>query len=700
MIPAAPPAGAQGYGQGYGQGYNQGYGRPPAPVGGGYDDDGRGGGSDDAAGLTVRIDKLENQMRQLNGQIEQLQFANRRLEDQLKKFEGDVDFRLQDLGHAGGGAKPQRRGDVGDGTTPPTSAAVDVAPPAAAPAPARARRGDAFDPAADPAAVGAPRPIGSLPATGASREAALADAGGGDAPLDLSGGRLRGSAGAAGAPPVPLNAGGTAPRPGAAPTVTPGDTVIAGAAPSGPKEEFDQALGYYKDKQYDTAEKGFAALIQKNPKARIAPDAIYYLGETYYQRGRPARGGGAISQDLDGLRVLRPRARGHAAARPGAERARRQGAGLRHLRRDRPQISECGKREIGRRAREQAPPMPGQLTHAVAATAGARDLHALFAPLAAASGCVLAVSGGPDSLALLHLAARWAQGTPGAPPLHVATVDHGLRPEGRAEAAAVAAVAARAGLPHATLCWQPAPASSRLQERARAARYDLLRRHAQALGADHIATAHHADDQAETILFRLLRGSGLAGLGGMRTARRLGAATLVRPLLDLTKEDLAAVCRAAGLAPVDDPSNADPLFARTRLRQMAPTLATLGLDRAALLRLGRRAARADRALEVATDAARAGLPALGTADTFATDAAAVLRHPDEIVLRLLAGEIARLGDDGPLRLERLERLCAGLREAVATSLPFSGTLAGTLLRVDSRGRLTIRRMPPRRTGRP
>ena len=286
MIPAAPPAGAQGYGQGYGQGYNQGYGRPPAPVGGGYDDDGRGGGSDDAAGLTVRIDKLENQMRQLNGQIEQLQFANRRLEDQLKKFEGDVDFRLQDLGHAGGGAKPQRRGDVGDGTTPPTSAAVDVAPPAAAPAPARARRGDAFDPAADPAAVGAPRPIGSLPATGASREAALADAGGGDAPLDLSGGRLRGSAGAAGAPPVPLNAGGTAPRPGAAPTVTPGGTVIAGAAPSGPKEEFDQALGYYKDKQYDTAEKGFAALIQKNPKARIAPDAIYYLGETYYQRGR------------------------------------------------------------------------------------------------------------------------------------------------------------------------------------------------------------------------------------------------------------------------------------------------------------------------------------------------------------------------------------------------------------------------------
>ena len=144
----------------------QGYGRPPAPVGG-YDDDApvRTAGSDDAAGLLVRIDKLESQMRQMNGQIEQLQFANRRLEDQMKKFQQDVDFRFGELGRAGGGgARPQKRGDLSDGATPSGAAPLAAEPAPAAP-PLRTRRGDAFDPAAAPNAPGVPRAIGSLPAS-------------------------------------------------------------------------------------------------------------------------------------------------------------------------------------------------------------------------------------------------------------------------------------------------------------------------------------------------------------------------------------------------------------------------------------------------------------------------------------------------------------------------------------------------------
>jgi tol-pal system protein YbgF len=293
VLIAVAPAGAQGYG------------RPPAPIGGGYDDDDTPlprnvAGSDDAAGQAVRIDKLESQMRQLTGQIEQLQFANHRLEDQLKKFQSDVDFRFQDVGH-GGAARPQKRGDAGDGGTPSAPVVAEAVPASAAPVapPAtRARRGDAFDPTNDPNAPGAPRPIGSLSASSppprGAEPASIIDDGGSDAPLDLSGGRLRGSSTGAGAPPVPLNPGGSVPsRPNpsiaavpSAPAVTPGGTVMASIAPSGPKEEFDVALGYYKDKQYDNAEKGFAALVQKYPKGRIAPDALYYLGETYYARGR------------------------------------------------------------------------------------------------------------------------------------------------------------------------------------------------------------------------------------------------------------------------------------------------------------------------------------------------------------------------------------------------------------------------------
>ena len=286
VLIAAVPAGAQGYG------------RPPAPIGG-YDDDDAPSprnvaGSDDAAGLTIRIDKLENQMRQLNGQIEQLQFANRRLEDQLKKFQGDVDFRFQDLGH-GAASRPQKRGDASEGTTPSGGTAVAEAVPVAPSA--RGRRSDAFDPTSEPNAPGAPRPIGGLPAAASDtlarrrrgldhrRSRARCTA----RPLRQPAARQRGRGGRSAHSLEHRRSAGrrtdVAGGAGAA-AVTPGGTVIASTGPSGPKEEFDVALGYYKDKQYDNAEKGFAALAQKNPKARITPDALYYLGETFYQRGR------------------------------------------------------------------------------------------------------------------------------------------------------------------------------------------------------------------------------------------------------------------------------------------------------------------------------------------------------------------------------------------------------------------------------
>ena len=177
----------------------------------------------------------------------------------------------------------------------------------------------------------------------------------------------------------------------------------------------------------------------------------------------------------------------------------------------------------------------------------------------------VAVSGGPDSLALLMLAAAARAGRVSA-----ATVDHRLRPGSNAEAEVVAAVCARLAVPHDTLRldW-PEPPDSNIQARARDARYAALAGWAADRGLAAVATAHHADDQAETLLMRLARGSGVGGLAGVQPRRPLGhGRLLVRPLLGWRRSDLAGIAAAAGLVPVDDPANRDARFDRTRARDL------------------------------------------------------------------------------------------------------------------------------------
>ncbi|MBM3608411.1 MAG: tRNA lysidine(34) synthetase TilS, partial [Alphaproteobacteria bacterium] len=149
------------------------------------------------------------------------------------------------------------------------------------------------------------------------------------------------------------------------------------------------------------------------------------------------------------------------------------------------------------------------------------DLPSSLAILAGEGDLLMAVSGGPDSMALLHLGALWRASLPGParPKIFAASVDHGLRPGARAEAELAGALAKELGIPHVILDWQvgaEGKVTSRIQERARAARYELLAAHAAKLGARAIVTGHHGDDQAQTLLFRLLRGSSPAGLAGMR----------------------------------------------------------------------------------------------------------------------------------------------------------------------------------------
>lgn len=195
--------------------------------------------------------------------------------------------------------------------------------------------------------------------------------------------------------------------------------------------------------------------------------------------------------------------------------------------------------------------------------------RALGAP--AQDGLLLAVSGGPDSMAMLTLAR--AAGIAG---LHVATVDHRLRAEAAAEAAMVADHCAAIHVPHATLVPAMPITGASVQAAARQARYALLADHARMLGVAAVATAHHVDDQAETFLMRAARGSGIAGLSGVRARGTIDGVTVARPLLDWRRAELRAIVRRADVPFVDDPSNHDPAHDRTRFRRLLEANEWLG----------------------------------------------------------------------------------------------------------------------------
>jgi tRNA(Ile)-lysidine synthase len=324
------------------------------------------------------------------------------------------------------------------------------------------------------------------------------------------------------------------------------------------------------------------------------------------------------------------------------------------------------------------------------------DVDALFAPLADEASLLLAVSGGPDSIALMLLAARWSLRE--ERDIAVATVDHGLRPESREEAQRVGEWARAQGFAHHILVWQGAKPKTRIQERAREMRYRLLKQCAKEIGATAIVTAHHADDQAETILFRLTRGSGVAGLAGMSPISALDELRLYRPLLNLRKQELEAICIEAGHEFLRDPSNENPSFARTQLRKLQTTLAAQGLDSAALLRLGARAARADESLAWSAAHVAASTSARHRVSEACLDANLLRELPVELLQRIIATEIARMAPKTPLRLERLERAAQRLAEAIAVGQRYRSTLGGAILTFDGRNLAIVKEKPRRKRG--
>ncbi len=306
-----------------------------------------------------------------------------------------------------------------------------------------------------------------------------------------------------------------------------------------------------------------------------------------------------------------------------------------------------------------------------------------FAPFESAPCIAAAVSGGPDSMALILMLDRWAKTRGGS--VLALTVDHGLRPESGAEAERVGGWLAARSIPHVILPWQgPKPAAG-LQEVAREARYGLLIEACRSRGILHLATAHHRDDQAETVLFRAERGSGASGLAGMSASRSLGAVRLVRPLLAWPKPALIGTCRAAGQDFIEDPSNRAPGFARTALRGRLEGDAKLTAE---LLATARRAGldRAAAEVRLAEALAHVAEPRPDGAAIVDLDAAETGARPDVLsaALRMVGG-----GAYAPDR----DAVAALARKVV--SMDFRGaSLAGCVVR-RFRGGLLVAREPGR-----
>lgn len=272
-----------------------------------------------------------------------------------------------------------------------------------------------------------------------------------------------------------------------------------------------------------------------------------------------------------------------------------------------------------------------------------------------AVGC----SGGADSMALTLLLHDWATAQGGT--ATALTVDHRLRPDSTAEAHRVAVWLQDRNIPHEILTRPETSVDGNLQAVARAARYDLMSRWCVGHGVLHLGLAHHREDQAETVLLRLARGSGVDGLSAMAPVAETASIRLLRPLLDMSKARLRSTLAATDASHVEDPSNDNPSFARVRFRQATPMLAAEGLTPKRLCDTARRMARARQALDRAAADLLARAATLHAEGYGYLDRAALCAVPEEVALRALARMLGCIGGTPyPPRLERLERLYAAL----------------------------------------
>jgi tRNA(Ile)-lysidine synthase len=332
--------------------------------------------------------------------------------------------------------------------------------------------------------------------------------------------------------------------------------------------------------------------------------------------------------------------------------------------------------------------MPGPVSQQEFSKILSRD----FADILSDAGKIaVGVSGGPDSMALAWLLAGWTKKNSG-PDIHILCVDHGLRPESAGEAHLVARQADR--WPHVqykTLRWKKAQnPKTRIQEQARKARYALMAEYCRKKKIRHLFLAHHMDDQAETFLFRLAKGSGLDGLAAMKPVQVYeDGMSLLRPLLSVPKQRLLATCRKNRIAYAEDPSNDSVAYARVRMRRAWPAFEAEGLSAKRLAATARRVDRAREALEHMAMALYDDALREKHKDSLVFDSYILLKAPEELVFRALikAVKTLRPGRSYAPRMEKLEDLLADLRNM---ETPFRKRTLGGIVFVRDDKRAHIR----------
>jgi tRNA(Ile)-lysidine synthase len=320
----------------------------------------------------------------------------------------------------------------------------------------------------------------------------------------------------------------------------------------------------------------------------------------------------------------------------------------------------------------------------------------------------VAVSGGADSMALMHLVAAWAKTEEaraagqsiGRSPVLVVTVDHGLRPNSADEARWVGEEARRLGLDHVVLPWTDVKPRSGIQEAARNARYALMTAY---MGSERlprtreVLLAHHLDDQAETLLMRLARGSGIDGLAAMaevetriwlRLAHPVEERLVAyrRPLLAIPRSRLAATLASLGGRHLEDPSNKDTRFERVRLRKASAQREALGLSNAMLALAARRLRSARTALAAAHHELALSCLDLHDGAWASADASQLMRAPGEVTLRVLRSVICAFGGQSePPARPQLEEIADMLAEPGAPARTLGGTLIARLRQMPAAG---------------
>ena len=305
----------------------------------------------------------------------------------------------------------------------------------------------------------------------------------------------------------------------------------------------------------------------------------------------------------------------------------------------------------------------------------AQEADAAFSVSEPYRSLLLAVSGGSDSMALLHLVNEWRARHEKNVTFIVASIDHRLRSASAEECAFVAAVCASRDIPHIQLVWEGAKPVTGIQEAARNVRYKLLADCARANACQAIVTAHTLNDQAETVLMRLIRGSGLQGLQAMSNVSEIENLPLLRPFLHFEHERLRANLREASIAWCEDASNQDGRFLRPRLRKLMPLLEKEGLDSARLEKFAKKIARANAALDKSASDLFTQMTSQGL------ERKTYRLAPEEIRLRALKLMIASIC---PLAYPPADAALEDLDTALIGNNPIRRTLAGVIFSAGER----------------